>query len=109
MTGWVYIMASSRNGTIYTGVTSDLQGRAFQHRTGETPGFTSKYGCKDLVWYERHDNILEAIKCEKKLKKYQRAWKLDLIEAFNPNWLDLYESCYEQDNPSDSIRARGDG
>jgi putative endonuclease len=84
MTGWVYIMASRRNGTIYTGVTSDLQGRAYEHKTGVTPGFTSKYGCKTLVWYERHDNIVEAIAREKELKKYRRSWKLYLIEAFNP-------------------------
>ena len=106
MTGWVYIMASRRNGTIYTGVTSDLQGRAYDHKAGVTPGFTSKHGCKTLVWYERHDNIVEAIAREKELKKYRRSWKLDLIEAFNPQWLDLYESCYERDNPSDAIRAR---
>jgi putative endonuclease len=99
-------MASGRNGTIYTGVTSDLQGRAYQHRTGETAGFTSRYGCEILVWYERHDNIIEAIAREKKLKNYRRVWKLELIEAFNPEWLDLYESCYEQDNPCEVIRAR---
>jgi putative endonuclease len=109
MTGWVYIMASGRNGTIYIGVTSDLQGRAHEHKTGATPGFTSKYVCHTLVWYERHDNIVEAISREKEMKKYRRGWKLDLIDAFNPQWLDLYESCYEYDNPSDVIRARLDG
>ena len=109
MTGWVYIMASSRNGTIYTGVTSDLQGRAYDHKTGATPGFTSKYGCRTLVWYERHDNIVEAIAREKELKKFRRKWKLDLIEAYNPDWLDLYETCYEFDNPSDAIRSRAVG
>ena len=108
MTGWVYMMASKRNGTIYTGVTSDLQARAYQHRSGEIPGFTSRYGCKDLVWYERHDNIVEAIEREKKLKKYRRAWKLELIEGFNPDWLDLYEGCYERDNPSEAIRSRSE-
>ncbi|MAS04875.1 MAG: endonuclease [Ahrensia sp.] len=102
------MMASKRNGTIYVGVTSDLQGRAYEHRSGETPGFTSKYGCKTLVWYERHDNIVEAIEREKKLKTYRRAWKLELIEGFNPDWLDLYEVCYERDNPSEAIRARGE-
>ncbi len=109
MTGWVYIMASGRNGTIYTGVTSDLQGRAFEHKAGVNPGFTLKYGCKNLVWYERFDNIVEAITREKELKKYRRSWKLELIEAFNPQWLDLYESCYEVDNPSNTIRARSSG
>jgi putative endonuclease len=106
MTGWVYMMASGRNGALYAGVTSDLQDRAYQHKSGDTPGFTSKYGCKDLVCYERHDNIVEAIVREKDIKKYRRKWKLDLIEAFNPQWTDLYETCYEFDNPSDAIRAR---
>ena len=106
MTGWVYIMASRRNGTIYTGVTSDLQGRAYEHKSDAIPGFTSRHGCKTLVWYERHDSIVEAIAREKVLKKYRRSWKLYLIEALNPEWLDLYESCYERDNPSDAIRAR---
>ena len=106
MSGWVYIMASKRNGTIYTGVTSDLQRRGQEHKEGLTPGFTSKYGCHMLVWYERHDNIVEAIAREKELKKYRRAWKLYLIEGFNPDRLDLLENCYERDNPSDAIRAR---
>ncbi|MBO6639894.1 MAG: GIY-YIG nuclease family protein [Roseitalea sp.] len=109
MSGWVYMMASRRNGTIYTGVTSDLRGRAQEHKDGTMPGFTSRYGCKNLVWYERHDNIVEAIAREKKLKKYRRAWKLELIEGFNPDWLDLLDRCYERDNPSDAIRARQDG
>lgn len=106
MSGWVYIMASKRNGTIYTGVTSDLQERVRQHRIGETTGFTSKYGCKLLVWYERHDNIVEAISREKELKKYKREWKLKLIEGFNPDWQDFFESCYYRDNPSEAIRQR---
>jgi putative endonuclease len=63
-------MASERNGTIYTGVTSDLQGRAYEHRSGQTSGFTSKYECKDLVWYERHDNIIGALASDKELKRY---------------------------------------
>ena len=100
------MMASRRNGTIYTGVTSDLQTRASEHRNELKPGFTSKYGCKTLVWYERHDNIVEAIQREKKLKKYRRDWKLELIEGFNPDWNDLFESCLERDNPSDLIRMR---
>lgn len=106
MSGWVYIMASKRNGTIYIGVTSDLQGRAHEHRTGQNKGFTTRYNCKDLVWYERHENIVLAIEREKKLKKFKRAWKLELIEGFNPDWEDLYENCYLRDNPSDEIRDR---
>ena len=106
MSGWVYIMASQRNGTLYVGVTSDLQGRVYEHMHNHTPGFASKYGCKTLVWYERHDNIIEAIAREKQLKKFKRDWKLELIEAFNPEWDDLYETCFERDNPCDAIRAR---
>ena len=108
MSGWVYIMASKQNGTIYVGVTSDLQGRVYEHRTSVQPGFTSRYGCDRLVWYERHDNIIEAIAREKELKKWRRYWKLYLIEGFNAGWDDLYETCYERDNPSDTIRARSD-
>ncbi len=106
MSGWVYIMASKRNGTIYVGVTSNLQGRTWEHKNATTPGFTSKHGCNRLVWYERHDNIVEAIAREKELKKWRRAWKLFLIEGFNTDWVDLFETCYDRDNPSDTIRAR---
>jgi putative endonuclease len=108
MSGWVYIMASKRNGTIYIGVTSDLQGRAYEHRTAAHRGFTSRYDCNRLVWYERHDNIIEAIAREKELKKWRRSWKLYPIEGFNAGWDDLFETCYERDNPSDAIRARSD-
>ena len=108
MSGWVYIMASRQNGTIYIGVTSDLQGRAYEHRTSTRPGFTSRYGCERLVWYERHDNIVEAIAREKELKKWRRAWKLYLIEGFNAEWDDLFETCYERDNPSDAVRLRSE-
>ena len=86
----VYITASQKNGTLYTGVTSDLARRAFEHRTGAIKGFTSKYGAKRLVWYRVHDSMIEAIADEKRLKKYRRAWKINLIEAMNPEWFDLY-------------------
>lgn len=85
----VYIMASGRNGTIYIGVTSDLPSRVEQHRTGKIPGFTQKYGCKTLVWYEQHGSIVEAIVREKALKTWRRKWKMALIEGRNPQWLDL--------------------
>jgi len=91
MAGWVYIMASKRNGTIYTGVTSNLQQRALEHRQGDIDGFTAKYGCKTLVWYEFHDDIETAIQREKSIKRYKRQWKLDLIEGFNPDWHDMLE------------------
>jgi putative endonuclease len=90
----VYIMANFRNGTIYTGVTSDLMQRIWQHRTGATPGFASEHGCKTLVWYEQHENMIEAIVREKALKKWRRSWKLALIEAANPQWLDLAADWY---------------
>ena len=86
----VYILANRRNGTIYTGVTSDLARRVHEHREGLYPGFTARYGVKTLVWYEVHDLIAEAIRREKQIKKYPRAWKVRLIEAMNPHWVDLY-------------------
>jgi putative endonuclease len=86
----VYIMASQKNGTLYIGVTSDLGRRAFEHRTGAVKGFSSAYGVKRLVWYRAHDSIIEAIADEKRLKKYRGAWKINLIEAMNPEWFDLY-------------------
>ena len=88
----VYVMANKRNGTLYCGVTSDLAQRAHQHRTAAVDGFTKRYGCKLLVWYELHQRVDEAIAREKQIKGGSRAKKLALIEAMNPYWLDLYES-----------------
>ena len=87
----VYIMANHRNGTLYTGVTSDLAGRVWQHKNGKA-GFTARYGCKLLVWYELHEEMTRAIEREKQIKAGSRKRKLDLIEALNPDWTDLYES-----------------
>ena len=87
----VYIMASKRNGTLYTGVTSDLVQRAWQHRESVVEGFTKKYQCKLLVWYEQHGLMESAILREKQIKAGSRARKLALIEAQNPDWRDLYE------------------
>ena len=84
--GYVYIMASKRNGTLYLGVTSNLSRRVFEHENGLADGFSKKYNCKTLVWYERHESITAAITREKRLKKYPRKWKLNLIEQSNPNW-----------------------
>ena len=86
----VYIMASRRNGTLYTGVTSNLAQRAWQHREGLIPGFTSRYGCRMLVWYESYPTMPEAIAREKQIKGGSRRKKLALIEAMNPSWRDLY-------------------
>ena len=88
---YVYLLASKRNGTFYLGVTRNLVGRAYQHKTKATPGFTSRYGVQRLVWFETYDDSTTAITREKKLKKWRRAWKLRLIEEANPTWRDLYE------------------
>jgi putative endonuclease len=91
----VYIMASARNGTLYTGVTSALVGRVQQHKLGTFDGFCKKYGCKALVWYEDHPTMPEAIRREKQIKRWLREWKLALIEAENPEWRDLSEKWFE--------------
>jgi putative endonuclease len=88
----VYIMASRRNGTPYIGVTNHLAARALQHRTGIGSQFTSKYAVRMLVWYESYGSVNDAIAREKQLKKWERRWKLDLIERFNPEWTDLYDA-----------------
>ena len=88
----VYIMASKRNGTLYVGVTSDLPQRVWQHREGVVAGFTKRYGCKMLVWYEMAGTMETAIAREKQIKGGSRAKKLALIEAMNPAWEDLFES-----------------
>ena len=90
--GFVYIMASSRNGTLYIGVTSDLIGRVWQHRESQADGFTKKYGCKTLVWFEQFGEIELAIRREKQMKEWKRLWKLRVIEEMNPDWNDLFES-----------------
>jgi putative endonuclease len=84
------IMASGRNGTLYAGVTSNLPQRVFQHREGLTPGFTSRYGCKLLVYHESHEDMPTAIAREKQIKGTSRRKKLLMIERFNPEWRDLY-------------------
>ncbi len=90
--GWVYILASRRNGTLYTGVTNDLVGRATAHREGVGSKFTRKYGVALLVWHEFHDRIENAIQRETSIKRWPRKWKVDLIEKQNPQWRDLYET-----------------
>ena len=88
----VYILASQRNGTLYIGVTSNLVQRVWQHKNEVVESFTRKYGVHTLVYYELHGDMQQAIIREKQLKKWNRAWKLRLIEEKNPNWDDLYES-----------------
>jgi len=93
--GFVYIMASGRNGTLYIGVTSGLVERVWEHRNGVVAGFTRRYGCKSLVWFEAHDDIQQARLRELQMKKWKRIWKLSTIEALNPDWSDLYPSIQE--------------
>jgi len=88
----VYIVANKRHGTLYTGVTSDLPRRAYQHREGLVKGFTAKYGCKVLVWYEVHSTMIDAITREKQIKAGSKAKKIALVESLNPEWKDLYET-----------------
>ena len=92
--GCVYIMASGRNGTLYIGVTSDLPKRIYEHRTGAVPGFTRKYGCKILVWYEAYEDLDAARYRELQMKEWKRAWKLRVIEEMNPAWAYLYVSLF---------------
>jgi putative endonuclease len=87
----VYIMASKRNGTVYTGVTSNLVQRAYQHRNGLVEGYSNRYNCKLLVWFEMAETMEAAIGREKQIKAGSRARKLALIEAVNPDWRDLFE------------------
>jgi putative endonuclease len=86
----VYILASQRNGTLYIGMTDNLVRRVWEHRIGAVPGFTREYGVKTLVWYEAHESRASAFQRERQLKRWNRAWKLELIERTNPGWRDLY-------------------
>ena len=88
--GFVYILASEKNGTLYIGVTSDLVRRIYEHKADAASGFTKRYGVKALVHFEQFEDISAAITREKQLKKWNRAWELRLIEEENPDWLDLF-------------------
>jgi putative endonuclease len=87
---YVYILASRRNGTLYTGVTRDLLRSVYDHKNNVREGFTSRYGVHTLVWFEVFEDIGEAILREKRVKKWRRAWKIELIQKANPDWRDLY-------------------
>jgi putative endonuclease len=91
MSFYVYILASRRNGTLYIGMTDNLVGRIWQHQQGVVPGFTKQYGVKMLVWYEQHETRESALQRERQMKKWNRKWKLELIETMNPAWRDLYD------------------
>jgi putative endonuclease len=88
----IYIMANKRNGTLYTGVTSNLIMRVYQHKYADVKGFTNRYDCKQLVYYEQYEDMISAIEREKQIKAGSRKMKLALIESMNPGWLDLYET-----------------
>jgi putative endonuclease len=90
--GYVYVLASERYGTLYVGVTSDLIKRVWQHKEGLVEGFSKQHNVKRLVWYESHEDIRAAIEREKQIKKWNRAWKIELIQKQNPKWDDLYDS-----------------
>ncbi len=87
----VYILASKRNGTLYIGVTSNLPARVWQHKNNLVEGFTKRYGVHRLVYFEMHNDMSEAIQREKRLKKWRRQWKIELIETTNPQWRDLFD------------------
>jgi putative endonuclease len=89
---YVYMLCSKRNGTLYTGVTSDIVKRIYEHKHCLVEGFTNKYNVHHLVWYEIHESAESAIEREKQIKKWERAWKLKIIEKENPQWIDLYKS-----------------
>ena len=92
---YVYILVSQRNGTLYIGITNDLQQRVYQHKTGVIKGFTQKYGVSLLVYFEDFQQVQQAIERENNIKKWKRAWKLKLIEEENPNWEDLAKDWYD--------------
>ncbi len=85
------MMTNRKNGVLYTGVTSNLPGRVWQHRTGAVEGFTKRYRCTRLVWFEFHDDVQDARQRELRIKEWQRKWKIELIEVLNPKWDDLFD------------------
>ena len=87
--GYVYILTNRKDGVLYIGVTNDLANRVMQHRSGAVPGFTKKYNCHRLVWFQRHDNLHDARVVERRMMAWQRAWMVRVIEEVNPAWDDL--------------------
>jgi putative endonuclease len=94
MSFYVYILSSQRNGTLYIGSTDSLTKRMYEHRDKVRQGFTAEYGVDRLVWYEQFETRESAFRRERRMKKWNRAWKLALIERFNPGWRDLYDSLF---------------
>lgn len=95
MTYYVYLLTNRHHTVFYTGVTNDLERRIFEHKVKLNPGFTAKYNCTKLVYYEEYCEILEAIRREKVIKRYKREWKRNLVNLMNPEWKDLSESWYD--------------
>ncbi|MCE5321682.1 GIY-YIG nuclease family protein [bacterium] len=95
---YVYILASKRNGTLYVGVTNNLQRRMYEHKQGKLEGFTKKYNVNMLVYFDQTSDVNAAIAREKQIKKWNRAWKLQLIESMNPNWDDLAADWFLKEN-----------
>jgi putative endonuclease len=91
MAYYVYILASGRNGTLYVGMTNELARRVYEHKQGVVDGFTKKYEVHYLVYYETFDEMVDALSRERRVKRWLRRWKLDLIEKNNPSWRDLYD------------------
>jgi putative endonuclease len=102
----VYLLASDRNATLYLGVTSNLVARIWQHREHAVEGFSSRYDVTRLVWFEQHESMEAAIEREKRIKKWNRAWKLKLIDASNPSWRDLWPDITDRIPTATSVDSR---
>jgi putative endonuclease len=89
---YVYLLSSRPNGTLYVGMTRDLLKRGWEHKIKAVPGFAARYGVDRLVWFEQHESLESAFARERQIKEWKRAWKIQLIEADNPYWIDLYPS-----------------
>jgi putative endonuclease len=99
---YVYILASKKNGTLYIGLTNNLLKRIYEHKNNIIEGFTKKYSVHNLVYYEKHNDINRAISREKQMKKWERQWKINLIQKSNPEWKDLYYDLVNQNGPPPS-------
>src|SRR5258707_1844349 len=108
MTYYVYILTNQRNFVLYTGVTSNLEQRVFEHKTKFYEGFTAKYNCDKLIYFQEFSDIEEAIHREKQVKRYKRAWKEDLINSMNPSWKDLSEGWFEKESIEFGIKMNKD-
>ncbi len=107
--GYVYMMGNGQRITIYVGVTANLVARVWQHKYGDGRGFTKDYHCADLMWYENHDCIEDAIRREKTIKRWQRGWKIDAIRKMNPEYRDLAADCFLSSQAQDTCRSEAPG